>query len=101
MEDAIKAFVMHLQVERNASQETIRSYRSDLHQLVRFLQPTKEDTTPIHIDTVTSDNIRAHLRGWIIKARKRHPWRENWRACEVFFGFSFVRGSFRRTPRKT
>ena len=51
MEDAIKAFVMHLQVERNASHETIRNYRSDLHQLGRFLHRTKQETGTIRIDT--------------------------------------------------
>ena len=46
MEDAITAFVMLLQVERNASHETIRNYRSDLHQLERLLQPTQKETCP-------------------------------------------------------
>lgn len=63
MEDAIKAFVMHLQVERNASHETIRNYRSDLHQLARFLHGTKQETVPIQVDTVTSDDIRTFLHG--------------------------------------
>lgn len=61
MEDAIKAFVMHLQVERNASLETIRNYRSDLHQLTHFLQRTKQKAKPVRTDTITSDDIRAHL----------------------------------------
>ncbi len=61
MEDAIKAFLMHLQVERNASHETIRNYRSDLHQLGRFLQRTKQKTVSIPFETVTVDDIRAYL----------------------------------------
>ncbi len=59
MDDAIKTFVMYLQVECNASPETIRSYRSDLQQLKGFLRRT--DTTDIRVDTITSDDVRAYL----------------------------------------
>ena len=63
MDDAIKAFVMYLQVERNASQETIRNYRSDLHQLARFLQQTKKDAAPLRIDEVTRDFLLGKKTG--------------------------------------
>lgn len=59
MEDAIKTFVMYLQVERNASHETIRNYRSDLQQLRRFLH--RSDTTGIRVDKITIDDVRAYL----------------------------------------
>lgn len=59
MEDAIKTFVMYLQVERNASHETIRNYRSDLQQLRRFLR--RSDTSGIRVDKITSDDVRAYL----------------------------------------
>lgn len=61
MEDEINAFVMHLQVERNASHETIRNYRSDLHQLAKFLRRTRSETVPLRVDMVTGDDIRAYL----------------------------------------
>ncbi|MFB3040517.1 MAG: site-specific integrase, partial [Candidatus Poribacteria bacterium] len=37
MEDAIRAFLTHLDLERGASRETLRSYQSDLRQFVAFL----------------------------------------------------------------
>ncbi|TKB68623.1 MAG: tyrosine recombinase XerC [Nitrospira sp.] len=98
MEDAIKAFVMYLQVERNASQETIRSYRSDLHQLVRFLQPTKEDTTPIHIDTVTSDNIRAHLHRLDHQGEKASSLARKLACLRSFFRFLVREGQLSKNP---
>ena len=98
MEDAIKAFVMHLQVERNASQETIRSYRSDLHQLVRFLQPSKEDTTPIRIDTVTSDNIRAHLHRLDHQGEKASSLARKLACLRSFFRFLVREGQLSKNP---
>ena len=70
MDDAIKAFVMYLQVERNASPETIRNYRSDLQQLTGFLRTTKKDSSSIRVDSITSDEIRAHLHSLDRKGEK-------------------------------
>ena len=38
MEDAIRAFLTHLDLERGVSRETLRSYQSDLRQFVDFLR---------------------------------------------------------------
>ncbi|MGH7256403.1 MAG: site-specific integrase, partial [Nitrospirales bacterium] len=38
MEDAIRAFVTFLRVERGASSDTIRSYHSDLRQFRAYLR---------------------------------------------------------------
>ncbi len=38
MEDAIRAFLTYLDLERGASRETLRSYQSDLRQFVLFLR---------------------------------------------------------------
>lgn len=43
MEDAIRRFLTYLDVERGASGETIRSYRSDLRQFMTFLQKGARD----------------------------------------------------------
>jgi integrase/recombinase XerC len=45
MDDAIRAFVTYLEVERGASRETIRAYRSDLHQFAAFV---RTGTAPSH-----------------------------------------------------
>jgi integrase/recombinase XerC len=62
MEDAIRAFVTFLEVERGASRETIRAYHSDLRQFVTFvkaIRPTRaEPFTPRTADSLL---IRSYL----------------------------------------
>lgn len=96
MEDATKAFVMYLQVERNASQETIRNYRSDLHQLASFLQRTKKNTASIRIEEVTSDDIRAFLHNLDQQGEKASSLARKLACLRSFFGF-LVREEVLRT----
>lgn len=98
MEDAIKAFVMHLQVERNASQETIRNYRSDLHQLAKLLQRTKQDTQPVCIDTVTSDDIRTYLHHLDHHGEKASSLARKLACLRSFFRFLVREGHLRKNP---
>jgi integrase/recombinase XerC len=49
MEDAIRAFVTFLEVERGASRETIRAYQSDLRQFVTFVKAIR----PAHAEPFT------------------------------------------------
>ena len=56
MEDTIRAFVTFLKVERNASPETIRGYRSDLQQLASFLL---QSNTPSRDSTLVSHGRRS------------------------------------------
>jgi integrase/recombinase XerC len=98
MEDAIKAFVMHLQVERNASHETIRNYRSDLHQLTKFLQRTKHETVPIHIETVTGDDIRAYLHSLDQQGEKASSLARKLACLRSFFRFLVREGHLCKNP---
>jgi len=61
MENQIQAFVNFLEVERNASGETVRNYRSDLRQLVSFLHAAGHGSEPIQAADVTTERIRAYL----------------------------------------
>lgn len=63
MEDAIRAFLTYLEVQRGASRETIRCYASDLSQVLSFLQPQPDAPGP-PLSTLTLDRIRAYL-GWL------------------------------------
>lgn len=47
MKQHIERFVKYLLYERNASPETIRSYRNDLELLHQFLTPPGEATMPL------------------------------------------------------
>ena len=71
MDEAIRAFVRYLELERGASRETIRSYRSDLRQFVSFINtfndPQFQPTTPTSIDSLT---IRRYLR-WLDEKKEK------------------------------
>ena len=60
MEDAIRAFVKYLDLERGASRETLRSYQSDLRQFVAFLRIGYGEAVPEPGD-VASTTIRQFL----------------------------------------
>jgi integrase/recombinase XerC len=64
MDEAIRAFLNYLGVERHASAETIRSYQSDLRQLEQFLRRADQTAAPLHVDAVTAENIRSYLH-WL------------------------------------
>lgn len=98
MEDAIKAFVMHLQVERNASPETIRNYRSDLHQLTKFLQRTKQEAVPVHIDTVTGNAIRTYLHSLDQQGEKASSLARKLACLRSFFRFLVREGHLHKNP---
>ncbi|ALA56652.1 tyrosine recombinase XerC [Nitrospira moscoviensis] len=64
MEGAIGAFVNFLQVERNASPETVRNYRSDLRQLASFLHQGRPAGDSLNPDHVTAQDLRRYLH-WL------------------------------------
>jgi integrase/recombinase XerC len=101
MEDAIKAFLMHLQVERNASHETIRNYRSDLHQLGRFLQRTKQETVSIPLETATVDDIRAYLHSLDQQGEKSSSLARKLACVRSFFRFLVREGQLPSNPIET
>jgi integrase/recombinase XerC len=65
MDDAIRAFVTCLEVERGASRETIRAYHSDLRQFVAFAKtirkPQGEPFRPVMVDALMIRNYLAFL----------------------------------------
>ena len=48
MDDAIRAYILYLQLERGVSQETHRNYQSDLQQFLAHIQKQffRTDTDP-------------------------------------------------------
>ncbi len=71
MEDAIRAFVTFLEVERGASRETIRGYRSDLRQFLSYAGTVRPSTapalTPAEVDPLT---IRGYL-AWLDRKKQK------------------------------
>jgi integrase/recombinase XerC len=65
MEDAIRAFVTFLEVERGASRETIRGYHSDLRQFLSYVKGTRPpDAPPLSPADVEPMMIRGYL-AWL------------------------------------
>lgn len=70
MDDAIRAFVTFLEVERHASPETIRNYRSDLHQLASYLRQAAPTARARPVHRVTADHLRGYLH-WLDRKREK------------------------------
>ena len=69
LDEAIAAFVLHLQAERHASPNTVTAYRNDLAGLAAF---TRERGSPAVTDVRAIDVYL--LRGWLgVLARKHAP----------------------------
>lgn len=96
MDDAIKTFLMYLQVERNASPETIRNYRSDLLQFKGFLR--RRDISRTRVDKITSDDVRAHLHSLDQQGEKASSLARKLACLRSFFRFLVREGSLRENP---
>jgi integrase/recombinase XerC len=79
MEDAIRAFVKYLDLERGASRETLRSYQSDLRQFVAFLRIGYGEAVPEPGD-VASTTIRQFLV-WLTERKEKKTSQARKLAC--------------------
>ncbi len=98
MEDAIRAFVSFLEVERNASRETIRSYHSDLQQLTRFLHRTESAPRSIRADHVSTEDIRAYLHWLDRKGEKASSLARKLACLRSFYRFLVREGTAQKNP---
>lgn len=70
MDDAIRAFMTFLEVERHASHETVRNYVSDLRQFQAFMKVTYPGEPVLDPATVQTESIRAYLH-WLDRKREK------------------------------
>jgi integrase/recombinase XerC len=70
MDDAIRAFMTFLQLERHASHETVRSYASDLRQFQTFMRAEHPGVPTLDPATVQTESIRAYLH-WLDRKREK------------------------------
>jgi integrase/recombinase XerC len=70
MDDAIRAFMTFLELERHASHETVRNYASDLRQFQAFTRSEDPRTPTLDPATVTTESIRAYLH-WLDRKREK------------------------------
>ncbi|MCS6286817.1 MAG: tyrosine recombinase XerC [Nitrospira sp.] len=101
MDDAIRAFMTFLTVERQASPETIRSYRSDLRQLATFLaqaRPSPQAQPMVAISDVTTDSLRAYLQWLDRKGEKASSLGRKLACLRSFFRFHVREGTVDKNP---
>lgn len=101
MDDAILAFMTFLTVERHASPETIRNYRSDLLQLSIFLshsQATPRTQRAFPIAEVTTDSLRAYLHWLDRKGEKASSLARKLACLRSFFRFHVREGTVAKSP---
>ena len=101
MDDAICAFMTYLTVERQASPETIRNYRSDLRQLTTFLtqsQPTPPTQRSFPIGAITTESLRAYLH-WLDRRGEKASSLARKLAClRSFYRFHVREGTVTKNP---
>jgi len=88
MEDAIRAFVTFLEMERGASRETVRGYRSDLRQFLSYARTVRGSTAPaLTPDEVDPLAIRGYLAWLDRKKEKKTSLARKLAALRSFFRF--------------
>lgn len=70
MDDAIRAFMTFLEMERHASHETVRNYGSDLRQFQAFMKAEHPGLPMLDPATVKTESIRAYLH-WLDRKREK------------------------------
>lgn len=101
MDDAIRAFMTFLTVERQASPETIRNYRSDLRQLATFLnqaRPSPQTQPTVDIGDVTTDSLRAYLQWLDRKGEKASSLGRKLACLRSFYRFHVREGTVANNP---
>ena len=101
MDDAIRAFMTFLTVERQASPETIRNYHSDLRQLTTFLaqaRPSPQPQSIVAIGDVTADSLRAYLYWLDRKGEKASSLARKLACLRSFYRFHVREGTVEKNP---
>src|SRR5579884_2367665 len=99
MDDAIRAFVTFLTVERGASPETVRAYQSDLRQFHAFLkQSSQPDRRAWHPDDVDAHAIRGFLAFLDRSGEKKSSLARKLAVIRAFYRFLIRDGSLRTSP---
>ncbi len=99
MEDAIRAFVTFLKVERGASPETIRGYRSDLHQFQAFLDArSPSNALRVRAEGVDAMAIRAYLAWLDRRQEQKSSLARKLATLRSFYRFLVREGRVHRSP---
>jgi len=97
MEEAIRAFLNHLDVERGASRETIRGYQSDLRKFVAFLTTDTNEAVP-DPSRIDASRIRRFLVWLSGRNDKKSSQARKLATLRSFFKFLHQRGQVPHNP---
>jgi len=70
MDDAIRAFMTFLELERHASRETVRNYASDLRQFQAFMRAAHPGISTFDPAAMKTESVRAYLH-WLDRKREK------------------------------
>lgn len=98
MDDAIRAFITFLTVERGASPATLRNYASDLRQLRSFLLSARLADPPVDPAALSPDSIRAYLQWLDCKGEKRTSLARKLACIRSFYRYLVRTGLVSRSP---
>jgi len=105
MKQPVAAFLQHLEVEKQASPHTIRAYRRDLEQWVRFmLEPRGPDMAPQTPQRALAGATARDVRAWLAALHARGldavSVARKLAAVRSFYRFLMRRGVVRRNPAR-
>jgi integrase/recombinase XerC len=98
MDDAVRAFMTFLELERHASHETVRSYVSDLQQFQTFMNAEHPSLIALNPDAVKTESIRAYLHWLDRKREKSTSMARKLAALRSFFRYLQREGLVGRNP---
>jgi integrase/recombinase XerC len=98
MDDAVRAFMTFLELERHASHETVRSYVSDLRQFQTFMNAEHPSMIALNPDAVKTESIRAYLHWLDRKREKSTSMARKLAALRSFFRYLQREGLVGRNP---
>lgn len=87
MKDFIEEFLKYLKNEKNYSDNTIKSYRTDLVDLLNYIE--KKSAEEFDIKDLTKEKLRPYLRNLIIKKLSKKTYNRRIASFKSFFNYLF------------
>ena len=99
MNDAIRAFILYLQLERGGSEETHRNYQSDLQQFLAHIQTQffQTDTDP-QPKAIQALHIRSYLKHLSDQGLKKTSLARKLACLKSFFRYTLEEGRITHNP---
>lgn len=99
MNDAIRAFILYLQLERGGSEETHRNYQSDLQQfLVHMQEQFFQANSDPQLDAIQALHIRSFLKHLSDQGLKKTSLARKLACLKSFFRYALEEGRITHNP---